>query len=70
MTLRLLDFVGRNFLISILVATLIGIGVAFLTGGCQTIDNWRTEANMYEIELINGLPTHHGHLENGAPYED
>jgi hypothetical protein len=38
--------------------------------GCQSLDNWNTERQMYEIELINGLPMHHGHNANGAPYED
>jgi hypothetical protein len=38
---------------------------------CQTLDNWNTERQMYEIEWINGLPMHHGHSPaNGAPYEN
>jgi hypothetical protein len=35
----------------------------------QTIDNWNTERQMYEIEALNGLPMHHGHLADGSPYE-
>jgi hypothetical protein len=35
----------------------------------QTLDNIHTETQMYEIELLNGLPTGHGHLADGSPYE-
>lgn len=36
----------------------------------HTLDNIHTETQMYEIEWINGLPTHHGHSADGSPYED
>jgi hypothetical protein len=38
--------------------------------GCQQLDNWNTERQMYQNELLNGLPTRHGHLADGSPYEE
>jgi hypothetical protein len=46
-----------------------GLFLLWLFAGCQTYNNVKTEGQMYTIEVLNGLPTRHGHLENGAPYE-
>jgi hypothetical protein len=46
------------------------LAVALLAGGCRTLDNLRTEVEMYEIEIINGLPLRHGHSVDGSPYEE
>jgi hypothetical protein len=44
--------------------------IALLLTGCQQLDNWNTERQMYQSELLNGLPTRHGHLADGSPYEE
>jgi hypothetical protein len=44
--------------------------IALLLTGCQQLDNLNTERQMYQSELLNGLPTRHGHLADGSPYEE
>jgi hypothetical protein len=53
------------------VALMIAVSFAVLglLCGCQQLDNLNTERQMYQNELLNGLPTRHGHLADGSPYE-
>jgi hypothetical protein len=50
--------------------SLLVLAVLCLFCGCQQLDNLNTERQMYQSELLNGLPTRHGHLADGSPYEE